>query len=198
MYIISGTSCFHWIRSSDVTQFSPASVRYTSSSHCCYYLKRTGRLWYLLVEYPVDWSSWKTDVLPGLLLHAGLNYSPICLFCARQPPSPPHYWARDLSFLRFLVHTQRRIKVGKTPLDEWSACRRGLYTRHSQQTDIHAPGGIRTHNLGRRAAADLRLIRPRGHRDRLICILEKVKRKWLSKVKWCKLEQNKADSVRIT
>ena len=38
-------------------------------------------------------------------------------------------------------------------------------TQHSQQTDIHAPGGIRTHNLSRRAAVDLRL-RPRGHRDR--------------------------------
>ena len=34
--------------------------------------------------------------------------------------------------------------------------------QHSQQTNIHAPGGIRTHNLSRRAAAELRL-RPRGH-----------------------------------
>ena len=39
-------------------------------------------------------------------------------------------------------------------------------TQHSQQTDIHAPDGIRTHDLSRRAAADLRL-RPRGHWDRL-------------------------------
>ena len=28
-------------------------------------------------------------------------------------------------------------------------------TQHSHQTNIHAPGGIRTHNLSRRAAADL-------------------------------------------
>ena len=35
-------------------------------------------------------------------------------------------------------------------------------TQHSQQTNIHAPGGIQTHDLSRRAAADLRL-RPRGH-----------------------------------
>ena len=35
-------------------------------------------------------------------------------------------------------------------------------TQHSQQTDIHAPGGIRTHNLSRRAVVDLRL-RRRGH-----------------------------------
>ena len=32
-------------------------------------------------------------------------------------------------------------------------------------TNIHAPGGIRTHNLSRRAAEDLRL-RPRSHWDR--------------------------------
>ena len=43
-------------------------------------------------------------------------------------------------------------------------------TQHSQQTNIYAPGGIRTHNLSRRAAEDLRL-RPRGHWDRQFCIL---------------------------
>ena len=30
------------------------------------------------------------------------------------------------SFLRFIGHTQRRITVGRTPLDEWSARRRAL------------------------------------------------------------------------
>jgi hypothetical protein len=38
-------------------------------------------------------------------------------------------------------------------------------TQHSQQTDIHAPGGIRTRNPSKPAAADQR-IRPRGHCDR--------------------------------
>ena len=38
-------------------------------------------------------------------------------------------------------------------------------TQHSQQTNIQALGGIRTHNLSRRAAKNLRL-RPRGHWDR--------------------------------
>jgi hypothetical protein len=38
-------------------------------------------------------------------------------------------------------------------------------TQHSQQTDIHAPGGIRTRNPSKRAAVDPRL-RPRGHWDR--------------------------------
>ena len=38
-------------------------------------------------------------------------------------------------------------------------------TQHSQQTNIHAPDGIGTHNVSRREAPDLRL-RPRGHWDR--------------------------------
>jgi hypothetical protein len=38
--------------------------------------------------------------------------------------------------------------------------------QHSQQTNIHAPGGFRTYNLSRRAAIDLRP-RPRSHWDRL-------------------------------
>jgi len=73
------------------------------------------------------------------------------------------------SFTRFLDHTQRRTTVGRTPLDEWSALRKDLYltthNTHNRQTSM-PPGGIRTHNLSRRAAADLRL-RPRGNWDRL-------------------------------
>ena len=38
-------------------------------------------------------------------------------------------------------------------------------TQHSQQTNLHAPGGIRTHDRSRRAAVDLRL-RPCGYWDR--------------------------------
>ena len=38
-------------------------------------------------------------------------------------------------------------------------------TQHLEQTNSHAPGGIRTHDRSRRAAKDLRLI-PRGHWDR--------------------------------
>ena len=71
-------------------------------------------------------------------------------------------------FLMFLHHTRRRTTVGRTPLDEWSARRWDLYLTthdtHNRQTSI-PPGGIRTHDLSRRAAADLRF-RPRGHWDR--------------------------------
>ena len=38
-------------------------------------------------------------------------------------------------------------------------------TRHTQETDIHAPGGIPTRNPSKRAVADPRLS-PRGHWDR--------------------------------
>jgi hypothetical protein len=72
--------------------------------------------------------------------------------------------ARASSFTMFLGHTQQRTTVGRTPLHEWSARLRDLYltSHNNHNTNIHAPGGIRTHDLSWRAAADLRL-RPRGH-----------------------------------
>ena len=83
---------------------------------------------------------------------------------------PLPQWARASSLTGFLDHTQQLTTVGRTPLDECSAHRRDLYltthNTHNRQTDRHAPGRIRTHNLSRRAAANLRL-RPRGHWDRL-------------------------------
>ena len=45
-------------------------------------------------------------------------------------------------------------------------------TQHSQQTNIQALGGIRTHDHSRRAAVDLRL-RPRGYWDRQLNPLRK-------------------------
>jgi len=67
--------------------------------------------------------------------------------------------------MRFLYHTQRRITVGRTPLDEWSACRRDLYLTTHNIHNRHPSIPPRTHDLSRRAAADLRL-RLRGHWDR--------------------------------
>ena len=58
-----------------------------------------------------------------------------------------------LKFVRFLDHTQRRTTVGRTPLHQWLARRKYFYlTIHN--SDRHPyPGGIRTHNLSRQAAA---------------------------------------------
>jgi hypothetical protein len=60
----------------------------------------------------------------------------VCLFWAWQPP--PH-WAGASSFMRFLHHTQRRITVNRTPLDEWLARRGHLYptTHTTVTTDKH-------------------------------------------------------------
>jgi hypothetical protein len=93
----------------------------------------------------------------------GLNrlHSYVVFFCgaATQRGSwPPHSWG-------FLDHTQRRTTVDRTPLDEWSARRRDLYLDNTQHSNIHAPGGIQTHDLSRQTAADVRL-RPRGYWDR--------------------------------
>ena len=77
-------------------------------------------------------------------------------------------WATVSSSSRFLDHTQgstsrynssgRLIGSSQRPLPD--------DTQHSQQTDIHAPGEIRPHDLSRRAATDIRL-RPRGQWDGL-------------------------------
>ena len=59
--------------------------------------------------------------------------------------------------------TLRHTKVGRTPLDEWSARRRDLYVvtniTHKSQTS-KTPSEIWTHNPNKRAAADPR---PRQH-----------------------------------
>jgi len=66
----------------------------------------------------------------------------VCLFLVWQPPQ----WAMASSFTRFLDHTQRRITVGRTPLDEWSARRRDLYltthNTHNEQISMPTPLGF--------------------------------------------------------
>ena len=86
----------------------------------------------------------------------------IALYCATAPIGPglPHY--------RALTNTFSHNTVGKTPLDEWWARRQEPLldnAQHSQETDIHALGGFRTHNPNKRAAAQP-LFRPRGICDR--------------------------------
>jgi len=66
---------------------------------------------------------------------------------APREPWPPH-------FLRFLDHTQRRVTVGRTPLDEWSARRRDLYltthNTHNRQTSMLPVGFEPTISTGER------------------------------------------------
>jgi len=93
----------------------------------------------------------------------------VCLFSWRYNPFGCifHSLVADLasSCSRFLDHTQRRATVVRTHMDEEiSPSQRPLpdNTQHSQQTNIHAPGGIRIYNLSGRAAEDLRF-RPHFH-----------------------------------
>ena len=57
----------------------------------------------------------------------------------------------------FLDHTQRRPTVGRTPLDEWSACRRDLYLTthdtHNRQTSMPPVGFEPTISAGERPQA---------------------------------------------
>jgi hypothetical protein len=77
-------------------------------------------------------------------------------------------WTFVLPFQGFLItHVQTH---GRTPLDEWSARRRGLYLQRTKQhinatENIHTPSWIRTRVPSSQAAADLRP-RPRDHWDR--------------------------------
>jgi hypothetical protein len=77
---------------------------------------------------------------------------------------------RPTHFLRLHHHTFRHTTLS---VAEGPARRRDLY---SQETDIHAPGGIRTHNPSKRAAEDPRR-RQRGHWDRLRIVIVSLKSK---------------------
>jgi len=72
-------------------------------------------------------------------------------------------------------HSVRHTSLGRTPLDEWSTRRRDN-TQHSQESDIHAQGGIRTHNSSKRAAADPHLT-PCDRRDVQIKIIRALTKK---------------------
>ena len=70
------------------------------------------------------------------------------------------------SFTRFLDHTQRRTTFGRLLWTSDHLVPEITTWQHTTLTaNSYAPGRIRTHNLSRRAAEDLRL-RPRGHWDR--------------------------------
>ena len=106
---------------------------------------------------------WRCDLPTKRQIHTSTCQLPSVFFFhgATAPSgSGPHF--------RGFTITLRHTTFGRTPMDEWSARRRDLYltthNKHKRQTSV-PPGGIRTHNPNRRAAADPRL-RPRGHCDR--------------------------------
>ena len=79
------------------------------------------------------------------------------LFCSYVSRHSPGSWMRASSSLRnqlcwFESHYQH---ISLCSPGSWMRASSSLQNKqHSQKTDIHAPGGIRTHNLSRRGAID--------------------------------------------
>ena len=78
---------------------------------------------------------------------------------APSGPVPPQNRGFTITFR----HTPHTVGLPWTS-DQPDAQNSTLHKQHSKETDIHGPGGVRTRNSSKRAAADPRLI-PRGHRD---------------------------------
>ena len=86
------------------------------------------------------------------------NYVNACLFLGRQPTVGQG----------LLIHEVSKFTQPDAPQSVgllWTSDQPIAETSTWQHTNIHAPGGIRIHNISRQAASDLRL-RSRGHWDR--------------------------------
>ena len=100
-----------------------------------------------------------------------INQSTVCcLFSWHYNPLWLYFHSPVVDFSLHILevtwsHTTTRQSVGLLWTSDQSVAETSDNTQHSQQTNTHAPGGIRNHNLSRRAAEDLHL-RPRGHWDR--------------------------------
>ena len=84
------------------------------------------------------------------------------LICSNSPPGGQDFLIHEVSRSHTTTHYIPSDFSGR--MINWSQRSLPDNTQHSQQTDIHAPGGIRTHNLSKRVAAVLRHI-PRGYWD---------------------------------
>jgi hypothetical protein len=94
----------------------------------------------------------------------------LSFWCNRPPPPMGQgLLFHEVSRSHTTTHHSRQDSSGRVISSSQRSLPLPDNTQHSRQTNIHAPGGIRTHNLCRRAAVDLRL-RPRGHWDRRMII----------------------------
>jgi len=141
----SSRSHFRPLHYTEITSLSSQKIAWIS---CCFWRKR--RMIFKWWRFGLIVTCWiLMELITGYICAL---FSPVALRPVSGSWRPP----------------TGRTTLGRTPLDEWSARRRDLYlTTHNihNRKDIHALGGIRTHNLSRREAADLRL-RPRCHWDR--------------------------------
>ena len=101
-----------------------------------------------------------------LLLHP--SYALRTVFKHLQSIPPPHVAivpreSGPFSLLRLQDHTQRHSVTLLCTSDQQRPLLVPDNTQHSQETDIHAPSGIRTHNPNKQAATDslLNLLAPK-------------------------------------
>ena len=122
------------------------------------------------IQLRQPWILWK----PNILCHyyKWLPPIPTLSFLAQQPPVGRGLLISEVPRSHTTKHHSREwlLWTSDQLVAETSTWQ---HTQYSQQTKVHVPGGIRTHNLNRRAVADLSL-RPRGHWDRLFLHLNKV------------------------
>ena len=79
------------------------------------------------IFYPFPWGSGdrRPNQVSKLINYLFMKTFFCCGAATQRGSWPPHSWG-------FLDHTQWRTKVGRTPLDEWSARRKDLYlTTHN-------------------------------------------------------------------
>jgi hypothetical protein len=118
-------------------------------------------LWYFETSVTTPFQT-RCHIAVGHHERSGQNF----LQCQVSPsgPWPHHFWGSAI--------TLRHIKIGRIPLEEWSAGLRDHYltTHNTHKSEISTfPGGIRAQNPEKRAASDPRLIPPRlwnQHLDR--------------------------------
>jgi hypothetical protein len=117
-------------------------------------------------------------------------------FLLAWPLLPTHCRCREL--LLHLVTHMDTYTLSRTSWTRDMARQRSHYlysTQHSQEIKIQIPGGVRTQDLSKRAAAGLSL-RPRDHWDRLSQIyrVKQIKEKWI----WRGMKRSSEDLTRGT
>ena len=94
----------------------------------------------------------RKEVWPFRLDYHEMAFYAYTFFLAQQPPLGQDLLIHEVSRWHTTMHHSLQDFYGPVII----SLQRLLLdiTQHSQQTNIHATGGIRTHNLSRRAAVD--------------------------------------------
>ena len=100
---------------------------------------------YFTIKHDARNHKYSTSPIPPILQIIFFYYGPN----SPRGPRPPH--SRGFTII------PRHTTIVRTPLDGRSARRRDLYLTTLTTDRYPSPGGIQTHNLSRRAAADPRL-----------------------------------------